>query len=206
MTDPASHATRRDVLALASGLAGIGALWFKAMGPTNPGSNPSPETAMTERTATVPSTQTPAQPAPPMRLGIPAISLDSAVVAGGTAANGQIVPPAGKVQWYDSSPVPGTPGTAVMAGHVTSPEPDVFHRLPEVRPGDAVKVTSEQGVTTTFRVTHTARQSKKELTTDATTWGPTHHRALALITWDKDSAVEGRHYTGNFVAWARAST
>lgn len=141
----------------------------------------------------------------PIRLALPAIGLDEPVRALGLAEGGDISPPSGVVQWYTGSVPPGATGIAVIAGHVSSPEPDVFHGLSGLSVGDRVRVTDTTGVHHGFVVERTARVGKQELTRDPSVWGRSERPVLVLITCDDDSAVERGHYSGNFVVWCRAS-
>ena len=194
--------TRRDSLALVSSL-GLAGLLTRC---GNPQTEAAPRLrshvapAPTAPAATSASTATTA--ATPARVAIPPIGLDDPVVALGLDQNGQIVPPNHTVQWYTGSAVPGTPGIAVIAGHVTSPKPDVFYRLSELAPGNTFTVTDRRGVAIAFRVTRVGRSTKEELTNDATAWGTTTDRTLVLVTCDLDSPVRDSHYEGNFIAWA----
>ena len=202
------RATRRDLLALAGGLGLASVLWRGGPGRTEPSDPVSTSAASSSagasgapgspRRASGPSDARGA----PTRLVIPAISLDEPVVALGLNSEGQIVPPADTVQWYTGSPAPGDPGVAVVAGHVTNPDPDVFHRLPSLRVGDPVAVVDASGRRRTFRVYRTRQVDKETLTTDPSVWGHTDQRVLALITCDPESSVQAQHLTGNFVAWA----
>lgn len=216
-------ATRRDLLALAGGLGLAGVLWRGGPGrtePSDPVSTPDSSRSSTSSSSSGSPGSSVASGAPgssgspgrasrlsdaggaPARLVIPAIRLDEPVVALGLNSEGQIVPPADTVQWYTGSPAPGDPGIAVIAGHVTNPDPDVFHRLPSLRVGDPVAVVDASGRRRTFRVYRTRQVDKKTLTTDPSVWGHTDQRVLALITCDPESSVQAQHLTGNFVAWA----
>ncbi|WP_431843348.1 class F sortase [Calidifontibacter indicus] len=211
------RATRRDLLALAGGLGLASVLWRGGPGRTEPSDPVSTSAASSSAGASGASGVSSAPGSSgsprrasgssdaggaPARLVIPAIRLDEPVVALGLNSEGQIVPPADTVQWYTGSPAPGDPGVAVVAGHVTNPDPDVFHRLPSLRVGDPVAVVDASGRRRTFRVYRTRQVDKQTLTTDPSVWGHTDQRVLALITCDPESSVQAQHLTGNFVAWA----
>lgn len=143
-----------------------------------------------------------ARPAQPTRLAIDAIDVDEPVQALGLTEAETIEPPPGVVQWYTGSVVPGQRGNSVIAGHVTSPDPDVFHHLAQLAPGDRVTVIDQADVRRSFDVETTERIDKLALTSDPRVWGETERRMLVLITCDKDSPVSGRHHRGNLVVWA----
>lgn len=82
---------------------------------------------------------------------IPSIEVDSKVVELGTVLeNGQLVyqTPDHAVGHYIGSADAGETGNVVMYGHISSPlkgEGNVFRRLPEIKPGDEVFLTSAAG-------------------------------------------------------------
>ncbi len=86
----------------------------------------------------------------PLRLEIPAIGVNAAVLGVGLTANDVMDAPQGaagnpvwqKVFWYRGGGIPGQSGTATIAGHVDDVlgRPAVFARLKDLRPGDAVLV------------------------------------------------------------------
>lgn len=191
--------TRREVLALAASAVCVGlvASWSpgdeaaEKAAPPGTWSTPDPS-ASTEQ----------ADPRRPVRIRAADIDLDEPVEALGLTAAGEIAPPPGIVQWYTGSVVPGAAGASVIAGHVTSPKPDVFHRLGELSEGDVVEVVDADGADREFRVTRTAQIDKQALTHDQSVWGDVKDPTLVLITCDEDSPRKGRHLSGNVVVWA----
>ncbi len=141
----------------------------------------------------------------PRGLVIPAIDLDEPVKALGLTEAGEIGPPSGDVQWYTGSVPPGETGIAVIAGHVSSPRPDVFRRLDELRVGDHVEVTDASGEELTFVVERTKDVDKQALTRDRSVWGEDSRRMLVLITCDDESGVSDGQYRGNTVVWTEAA-
>lgn len=58
------------------------------------------------------------------------------------------------VAWYEGGPTPGTPGNAVIAGHLDSTTgPAVFYRLEDLKPGDEIITTTADGLEFRFVVT-----------------------------------------------------
>lgn len=194
--------SRRDLLALASGL-GLAGFVAGCIGPEQPGTPGSTPSALAASASKPPP---PATAATPVSVVIPAIGLDESVAALGLDSNGQIVPPNHTIQWYTASAKPGAPGIAVLAGHVTSPKPDVFYRLSELAPRDTFTVADRGGTQTRFRVTRVGRKTKEALTRDPTVWGTTTERTVVLVTCDLDSPTNDSHYEGNFIAWAVADS
>lgn len=138
----------------------------------------------------------------PRRLVIPTIDLAEPVRALGLTEDGEIEPPTGVVQWYTGSVAPGEVGIAVLAGHVSSPRPDVFQRLGGLGVDDHVRVTDASGEDLSFVVERTRRVDKQALTRDRSVWGEEDRRMLVLITCDDESGVSNGHYRGNTVVWA----
>ncbi len=197
--------TRREVLALGASAACVGLLATWSPGADDerraaaeieklawPTPDPATRTAM-------------ADPRRPARLVISAIGLDEPVKALGLTTAGEIAPPPGVVQWFTGSVVPGAIGAAVLAAHVTSPEPDVFFRLGELAKGDTIEVTDADGVDRSFVVTRTAEVDKLDLTRDQSVWGKVAGPTLVLITCDTESGRRGAHLAGNVVVWAEPS-
>jgi sortase (surface protein transpeptidase) len=137
----------------------------------------------------------------PVRVEIPAISVDSDLVDLGVDDAGALVPPRDFAQagWFAAGPVPGDVGPAVIAGHVDSRSgPAVFFRLEELTAGDAVQVTRSDGRDVEFRVTRVAQYPKTGFATEEV-YGPTTGPELRLITcggvFDRDAGS----YTENVV-------
>ena len=83
-----------------------------------------------------------------------------------------------------SSPLPGEPGTSLIAGHRDTH----FRFIRELRPGDAIEVTAPDGTSRAFRVTGSAivHAAASGIETD----GPV--RRLALVTcWPFDALGRG---------------
>ncbi len=98
----------------------------------------------------------------PVRLLIPAIQVDATIESVGVLANGDLETPLvnswDNVGWYQTGPVPGQRGSAVIDGHLDRPGgyPAVFWRLRELHAGEAVIVVNAQGKAVHFHVTQVA--------------------------------------------------
>lgn len=92
----------------------------------------------------------------PRRLIIPALQINAAVQHVGIARSGNMAVPTNYVDvgWYRYGPTPGEKGSAVIDGHVDNgfSIAGVFKRLPELRIGDEIQVTTETGALRRFRV------------------------------------------------------
>ena len=94
----------------------------------------------------------------PVRVEVPSIGVDAALMELVTQANGEIETPPGDAGspggWYKYSPTPGQTGSAIILGHVntnTSSE-GLFYRLHELTPGQAITVTRADGTAAVFTV------------------------------------------------------
>lgn len=147
--------------------------------------------------------------APPQRVRIPAIDVDSRLLHLGLNDDGTIEVPAGKdidrAAWFDGSPRPGQDGPAVVEGHVDSPNgASVFYRLSELEPGQEVHVDRRDGTTVTFVVDRVEQYAKDEFPTRqvyANTDGP----ELRVITCGGDWDASVGHYEDNTVVYAHAA-
>lgn len=96
------------------------------------------------------------QKALPERLYIPKIGVDAAVQHVGLTKKGNMANPSNftDVAWYKFGPVPGMLGSAVIAGHLDNALAlnGVFKKLNELKVGDDVYVTSEDGEKLRFKV------------------------------------------------------
>lgn len=118
------------------------------------------------------------------RLEIPAIGVSSSLTSLGLNADRSMEVPQDFSQtgWYRYSPLPGDPGPAVLAGHVSSRAgPAVFYRLAELSAGDEVHVRYADGATATFAVDRVEQHPKDAFPHDRV-YGDTAGPELRLIT------------------------
>ncbi|MGY1592590.1 class F sortase [Geodermatophilus sp. SYSU D00708] len=184
----------RRLLAATALVAGAVALLSPA------GPDPAPPTPVVAAAVADPAAE-------PVRLRIPAIGVDTALVRLGVDADGALVPPAAfdRAGWFPGGPAPGDVGPAVLAGHVDSRTgPAVFWRLPDLRPGDEVAVDRADGTAVRFTVTGVSRSPKADFPTEAV-YAPTPRAELRLVTCGGDFDRSRRSYTDNVVVFARAT-
>ncbi len=107
----------------------------------------------------------------PARVAVPAHGLDVPVEPVGTRPDGQMAIPddVDRAGWYRFGPVPGAPGSAVVAGHVDDVEQGLgaMAALRATEPGDEVVVTDAAGTVTTWRVVSRESLAKQALPLDA---------------------------------------
>ncbi len=141
----------------------------------------------------------------PVRLRIPRISVDTPVMRLGLDAAGSLdVPPQDRPNiagWYQDGTTPGSPGTAVVAGHVDTAEgPAVFYRLGSLRRGHTVEVLREDGRTAVFTIDAIEVYDAARFP-DSKVYGRAARPELRVITCG-GGFVEGKGYRGNVVVFA----
>ena len=140
----------------------------------------------------------------PVRVRIPAIGVDSGLMALGLQSDGSLeVPPEGfPAGWYTDAPTPGELGPAIIAGHVDwDGAPGVFFALRDLAPGAEISVEREDGSTALFRVESVEQFPKGEFPT-AAVYADIDHAGLRLITCGGSFDTEARSYSDNIVVFA----
>jgi sortase (surface protein transpeptidase) len=140
----------------------------------------------------------------PVELTVPAIGVRTSLVRLGLTPAGTLqVPPSFAVAgWYDGSPRPGAPGSAIIAGHIDSlTGPAVFYHLASLRPGDRAYIRRADGTLTVFRVT-TIRTYPKDRFPTAAVYGPAPGPQLRLITCGGTFDPALGSYLSNVVVYA----
>ncbi|MEU9859662.1 class F sortase [Streptomyces sp. NPDC047971] len=142
----------------------------------------------------------------PVRVRIPEVRVDAPVTEVGRDAEGAIdTPPAHEKNlagWYTGAVTPGEPGTAVVVGHVDTPEGRaVFYELGALNKGDRVEIAREDGRTAVFSV-HGVEVVPREGFPAERVYRPGALPELRLITCGGAFTRE-RGYEGNVVVFAR---
>ena len=91
----------------------------------------------------------------PVRMRIPALSLDYEVEATGADAEGtmKVVPALDITAWFQLSSIPGNEGNAILAGHnMWSGERSRLYTLDEVQIGDEMEIEYDDGTSLIFRM------------------------------------------------------
>jgi sortase (surface protein transpeptidase) len=141
--------------------------------------------------------------APPDRLRIPSIGVNTPLDRLGREADGSIqVPSRWQVAgWYQDGPTPGQPGPAAILGHVDSTSgPAVFARLRQLPTGADVLVDAGSS-TIRFRVTGLAEFPKERFPTQEV-YLPTLEPVLRLITCGGAFDPATGHYRDNVIVSA----
>jgi sortase (surface protein transpeptidase) len=143
----------------------------------------------------------------PARLVIEAIAIEAPIVALGVdAATGDMEVPdnVDEVGWYRFGPVPGGPGSAVMAAHVdlAGEGPGVFYNLDHLAKGDAIEIALTDGGSLRFLVTDSARVPKVDLDV-VSLFSPDGDPLLRLVTCGGAFDRASGSYQDNIVVTAR---
>ncbi|WP_333771946.1 class F sortase [Streptomyces sp. IBSBF 2435] len=140
----------------------------------------------------------------PAVLDIPAIGVHTRLLDLGLASDGSLEVPGKPLQagWFHGSPAPGSPGPAVILGHVDSyaTGPAVFYRLGAMKPRQQIRVTRADGSVAVFTVDAVRSYEKRAFPT-LDVYGNTPDPQLRLITCS-DWNTRTRAYDGNTVVYA----
>lgn len=107
----------------------------------------------------------------PVRLKIPAISVNASLEYVGLTSNGHMGVPTvpAKAAWFNLGPRPGEIGSAVIDGHFgiwQNGQTSVFDNLYKLRKGDKLTVEDQKGVAITFVVTELRIYDQNQDATD----------------------------------------
>lgn len=140
----------------------------------------------------------------PVRIRIPAISVDAAVVDLGLDQDGVLEVPEdfGVTGWYTGRAVPGDSGPSVVVGHVDSyTGPAVFFELSRLEAGDLIQIDRSDGLVAWFQIRKLTLVDKDEFPTQQV-YGDTAEPTLRLITCGGDFDNSARSYRENLIAFA----
>ncbi len=143
----------------------------------------------------------------PIRVQVPAVGLDAAVVPI-TPAGGELDPPRlDRAYWIESygSPGPDATNTVYLAGHSIDRGAAVFDPLFDqerqtalVKSGDEVTITTDAGAVT-YVVDETQRYPKSELANEAEVWRIVPGRLVLITCFQRNG---GGQSTDNLVVYA----
>jgi len=143
---------------------------------------------------------------PPAQLRIDAINATSSLLPLGLNPDRTVtVPPVNtplQASWYRLGPTPGAPGPAIILGHINgNGQEGIFAHLNQVKPGDQVTVTRQDGKTAVFTVTKLQQVAKNAFPT-VDVYGDTPDAQLRLITCGGAFDKAKRSYTDSIIAYA----
>lgn len=138
---------------------------------------------------------------PPVRIRIPSLDIEAAIVEVGVEDNGEMSVPSrpDEAGWYRFGARPGDTGAAVIAGHVDAAGwgPGAFFHLDRLTPGDVVTIEFADGETRSFEVRTSQQMSKRALNTDAVF--ESDEAVVRLVTCGGSFDQSSRHYSDNVV-------
>ncbi|MGW1077082.1 class F sortase [Streptomyces sp. NPDC002537] len=148
----------------------------------------------------------PLPPSPPTRLRIPEIQVDAPMRALDLLPDGSLASPPDDDRnlagWYAGGTVPGSRGTAVVAGHVdTAVGPAVFYSLGALKKGHAVEVARADGRTAVFTIDAIEVYSSADFPSQKV-YGPSGRAELRVITCGGGFDTDAHAYLGNVVVYA----
>ena len=141
----------------------------------------------------------------PLRLGVPALGIDTELIDLGLNPDHTLQVPSDYQQagWYIHSSVPGRAGPAILAGHVSSDAgPGIFYALHLLVPGDQVVVHGRGGTVARFVIERVERFPKDEFPTRLV-YGALKYPGLRLITCGGAFNPDTGHFLDNVVVFAR---
>jgi hypothetical protein len=142
----------------------------------------------------------------PTEFSIPAIDTDSSLVPLGLNPDQTIaVPPVTdpmQAGWYKLGATPGERGPAVILGHVDGTSgPGIFSRLPELKPGNEVRVARQDHTRLRFVVTRVEQVPKSAFPAERV-YGDTLFPELRLITCGGSFDHTTRSYQDSLIVYA----
>jgi LPXTG-site transpeptidase (sortase) family protein len=198
------------------------AAWQKAAGirPASGYFGPLSRQKLAGTTAFVPPSNTAATPTPtpvadagtPVRLKIPKLNVNTAILESGLKADGSLDAPANifDAGWYKNGAAPGENGSAIITGHVAQirggvvTKPGVFYDLSKLKPGDKIYIENNKGETITF----TVRTSKVYEPNAAApeVFASSGGSTLSMITCEGTWNPAKQSYSGRLVVFADKSS
>ncbi|MFE5964734.1 class F sortase [Streptomyces sp. NPDC056463] len=142
----------------------------------------------------------------PTRVRVPGVRIDAPVTPVGLDTEGWIdTPPAHETNlagWFTGAVTPGEKGTAVIVGHVDTPEgPSVFYELGALAKGQRVEIARQDGRTAVFSVYGIEVVPKEGFPAERIYQGGAHPELRLLTCGGGFSRQKG--YDGNVVVSAR---
>ncbi|MFI0357084.1 class F sortase [Actinomadura sp. 9N407] len=166
-----------------------------------------PKPAATGTTAAV-AAVTPLSESLPTKITISKIGVSAPVGQIGLRPDGRIEePPLSRPNltgWYKEGVTPGEVGPSVLLGHVDAKgKAAVFYRLKELKSGDKIQVSRQDGSTATFAVEGAQRVDKNAFPHKKVFGETLDHASLRLVTCGGAFDPASGHYKDNLIIYAR---
>ncbi|WP_042439906.1 class F sortase [Streptacidiphilus albus] len=141
----------------------------------------------------------------PTRIKIPSIGVDAPLDRLGLGPEGRLTTPpddrSNLAGWYAGGPAPGSPGPAVIAGHVDNAHgPAVFYGLGSLQIGESIEIERSDHRTAVFSVDAIDVYSAKSFP-NRVVYGRTTYPELRVITCG-GGYTKATGYLGNVVVFA----
>lgn len=140
----------------------------------------------------------------PTHIEIADIGVSADIIELGKNSDGSMETPGDYTHagWYKYSPTPGEIGPAIITGHVDNYlGPAVFFYLKDLRPGQLIDISRQDGSTAHFRVDDTKVFDQTDFPTDEV-YGNIDYAGLRLITCGGLYNPLTNHYSHNTVVYA----
>lgn len=152
-------------------------------------------------------TTTPKSIEKPVRIRIPKLSVDTLIEEVTTDNLGRMDIPKdyNNTGWYSLGPKPGEKGSAVIDGHVDTPDgkPSVFASIDTLFPGDIIEIEDKKGSVNKFEIVSSTDYKLDDIPLDKIFDNKINEARLNLITcsgaWDKNTKM----YQNRFVVYAK---
>ncbi|TMR00416.1 class F sortase [Actinomadura soli] len=209
MTDRTTVPAGRRAVCAAAGALVIGLLLGSCGGGDEPpaaasggGSTPAASAAVPEGNAK------PLPKSPPKTLSIAKLGVTAPVSPLGLRPDGRIEePPLSRPNltgWYKLGPTPGENGPSVILGHVDANKKQaVFYRLKDLKQGDRIEVTRQDGTTATFAVTSKQDVDKNAFPHKKVFAETLDYSSLRLVTCGGAFDASTGHYKNNLIVYAK---
>lgn len=142
----------------------------------------------------------------PIKFSIPKLSVESDIEYVGMEPDGRMGDPISPytVAWWKLGARPGQKGSAVLAGHLDTPQgtPGIFWDLDTLEVGDEIKITDDNGNELDFEV------FKKQIYLDSEfpieeVFGKDDDSYLNLITCEGTFDIESKNYDKRYVVFSK---
>ncbi|MEU3775440.1 class F sortase [Streptomyces sp. NPDC032472] len=156
----------------------------------------------------LPAAHPPLQPSEPVRIDVPSLGIQAAVMPRGLDPQGALDPPPydrpGLVGWWSGGAKPGEEGVALLVGHVdTASKPAVFYGLSSAKPGGKVRVVRADGRVAEFTIDDVRVHERAGFDADKAYGSRVPGRAeLRLVTCGGTYDKAAGQYTANVVVSA----
>lgn len=145
--------------------------------------------------------------ADPAKITIPKLDVEANIELVGEDENGRMGTPQDykNAGWWQYGAKPGEVGSAVIAGHVDTPDGQlgIFYKLDQLEPGDRIIVHDQDGVVHTFEVVFVQIYEDDEFPVDVV-FERSDTKRLNLITCSGNFILDEQNYEDRLVVFAEA--